>query len=216
MNSINTPQPRHLSQLLLIFTLLISSIAVAPAGSPKAISIANPGFEAQVLATGSAEQTIEAWETERPYEGTPTVVVYLQEGKGFVGPTNAHEKANVVLIPGTQLVRQVLSETWKPNTTYNLSAYVALAFSPGSSAVIGLAHGKAPLTTAGSLEIERVVASETLPPEGQWQKLEVTITTGKSDPFLGQPIVVFAANSIFDGANNLLVDGFQLTSVPSR
>ena len=211
----STPQSFSVSYLLASLALLFSA-SVADAKSPKAISISNPGFEAQALASGASEQSIEGWEVERPHGGDPAVVLYPADGKGLVGPASAHEKANVILLPGTQLVRQVLAETWKPNTTYKLSAHVALAFSPGSTAVIGLAYGKAPLTTAETQELNNVVASETIPPEEQWQKLEVTFTTGTSDAFLGEPIVVFAANSIFDAANNLLLDGFQLTSLPSR
>ena len=199
--------------MLFIITFLVS-IAVASAEPPNAIPISNPGFETQVLAAGGSEQPIEGWETERPYEGDPAVVVYPSDSKGFLGATNAQEETNVVLLPGTQLIRQVLPEVWKPNTTYKLTASVTLAFSPGSSAMIGLAHGTAALTTAGSLEIQNVVASEGALPESEWQEVEVTFTTGKSDDFLGEPIVMFASNQIFDLANNFLIDGFQLTASP--
>jgi len=209
-----TPHPRHRPQVLFL-TIFLVSIAVASAEPPKALPISNPGFEAQVLAAGGSEQPIEGWENERPYEGDPAVVVYPSDGKGFVGPTNAQEGTNVVLLPGTQLIRQVLPEVWKSNTTYQLTAHVTLAFSPGSSAMIGLAHGNAALTTAGSLEIQNVVASESVLPDDQWQEVAVTFSTGKSDDFLGEPIVVFASNQIFDLANNLLIDGFQLTSSPN-
>lgn len=209
-----TPNPGHRPQVLFLIIFFVS-IAVASAEPPKAIPISNPGFDAQVLAAGGSEQPIAGWENERPYDGDPAVVVYPSDGKGFVGPTNAQEGENVVLLPGTQLIRQVLPEVWKPNTTYQLTAHVTLAFSPGSSAMIGLAHGNAALTTAGSLEIQNVVASEGALPESEWQEVEVTFTTGKSDKFLGEPIVVFASNQIFDGGNNLFLDGCQLTSSPN-
>ena len=181
-------------------------------GKANTQTLVNGSFESQVLSSGGSIQPIEDWVTERPYEGTPSSVEHLAAGKGWTGPTAAQDETNVVLVPGTQLIRQTLAETWKPETTYTLTAYMALAFSPGSSGMIGLAYGGEPLTSPTSLELKNVVESEAFSPEAEWVQFTVTFTTGKSDPFLGQPIVVFAANRVFDGGNNMLFDNFQLTS----
>ena len=175
----------------------------------------NGGFESQPLDRGLSISSLEAWITERPYEGNPAVVEHLSANKAWVGPTAAVEGQNVALIPGTQLIRQVLSEVWKPNTTYVLSAQTALAFSPGSSASIGLAFGDAPLTTASSLALKNVVHQVTASPSREWTERTVGVRTGTTEAFLGQPIVVFGANRIFDSANNLLLDQFQLKSAPN-
>jgi hypothetical protein len=174
----------------------------------------NDSFESQVLSQGKSIQPITDWVTERPYEGNPATVEHLTTGKGFVGPTTAQDGNNVSLIPGTQLMRQTLPNKWKANTTYILTAYIALAFSPGSSGMIGLAYGDGLITNPSSLALNTVVASDTFTPTAEWVRKTITFTTGESDSFLGQPIVVFVSNRIFDGGNNMLFDHVQLTAVP--
>ena len=175
----------------------------------------NAGFESQPLNPGQSFTPVEGWITERPYEGDPVSVEHLSADKGWTGPTAAFEGQKTVLVPGTQLIRQVLPEVWKPNTTYVLSAQRALAFSPGSSASIGFAFGEGPLTTPSQLTLKNIVREVTLPPSKEWTEHTVAVRTGTSEAFLGQPIVIFGANRIFDSANNLLLDEFHLKSAPN-
>ncbi len=174
-----------------LLSIACLSFSMLPALQATALNIINPSFEIDILGNGGNGYTVNGWTPNVGCCGVgiqdPTVGMYTS-GLSFDGNNFAYGNG------GGYGYYQVLTDVFKPNTTYVFSMMV------GHRKDLGFGGYKLELRAGNTFSFLPVVASvsgASDPGSGLWAPQSVTYTTGASGTEIGQNILIsFGSNGV--------------------
>jgi hypothetical protein len=175
------------------------ALSTAAMGFGTAISITNPGFEADVIPVGTTSNTITGW------TASGSASTFHPGPAQFSG--GAAEGSNVLAVDNGVMVMQTLSATLQPDFEYTLVVEV------GQRADYGLSGFLISLDAGGVLLAS---SSSPIPAQGSFTPVTVTFLSQPGDPNLGQALsVILATTGNFQAEfDAVALDGTSLSAAP--